>query len=95
MILIYSDMRQSAAPIDLEHVERVSVKHALMMVEDHQLLADLQGVEVYVYGAHAVGKDIPYWQSLQEFWAAYFERCNATLRGFSMMREIPNVSRPR
>jgi hypothetical protein len=92
VLVIHSDMRQSAAPIDLEHVQRVSLKSSLALVEDHQLISDLQGVEVFVYGAHAIGKDIEYWQSLRDFWTAYFARCHATLRTFSMMREMPDLS---
>jgi hypothetical protein len=95
VLVIHSDMRQSGAPIDLEHVQRVAVKDFLALVEDHQLISDLQGVEVFVYGAHAIGKDIGYWQSLRDFWTAYFARCHATLRTFSMMRDIPDLSQTR
>jgi hypothetical protein len=94
MLVIHSDMRQSASPVDLEHVNRVAVKNALSTVEDHQLLADLRGVEMFVYGVHAVDKDIQYWQSLRDFWAAYFEHSHATLREFSMMRDTPHFDVP-
>jgi hypothetical protein len=95
VLVIHSDMRQSAAPIDIEHVERVPVKSVLISLEQHQLFADLQGVEVYIYGAHSVGKDIQYWNSLRDFWTGYLAHCHATLRAYSMMREIPNLSEPR
>jgi hypothetical protein len=42
-----------------------------------------------------VGKDIAYWQSLRNFWTAYFERCHATLRAFSMMRDTPDLTESR
>jgi hypothetical protein len=95
VLVIHSDMRQSARPLDIEHVPVISVGGALRTVEGERLIPDLSGVEVYVYGVHAVGKDIRYWQSLREFWAAYFERCHATLRAFSMMRDVPNLAASR
>ena len=95
VLLIHSDMRQSAKPLDIEHVAVVPVAAALATVAREHLFADLTGVEVYVYGVHAVGKDIRYWQSLRDFWTAYFERCHANLRAFSMTREIPDLGQAR
>ena len=95
VLVIHSDMRQSGRPLDIEHVPVISVGGALGTVEEGHLLANLSGVEVFVYGVHAVGKDIRYWQSLREFWAAYFERCHATLRAFSMTRDVPNLAASR
>jgi len=95
VLVIHSDMRQSARPLDIEHVPVISAEGALRTVEEGHLIPDLSGVEVFVYGVHAVGKDIRYWQSLREFWAAYFLRCHATLRSFSMMRDTPNLGTSR
>ena len=95
VLVIHSDMRQSARPLDIEHVSVISAYNALRTVEEGHLIADLSAVEVYVYGVHALGKDIRYWQSLREFWAAYFVRCHATLRVFSMMRDVPNLASSR
>lgn len=95
VLVIHSDMRQSAQPLDIESTQVIPVKAALAMVDRTHLFAELSGVEVYIYGVHAVGKDIAYWQSLREFWTAYFERCHATLRAFSMMRDTPNLSESR
>lgn len=95
VLVIHSDMRQSAQPLDLEHVPVIQVENALGTVQDGHLIPDLSGVEVFVYGVHAVGKDIRYWQSLREFWTAYFTRCHARLRAFSMMRDVPNLAAAR
>ena len=92
VLVIHSDMRQSAPPLDIERPQIVPLTTALATVDRHHLLADLSGVQVFIYGVHAVGKDIAYWQSLRDFWTAYFDRCHATLRGFSMMRDTPNLS---
>jgi hypothetical protein len=91
VLIIHSDMRQSARPLDIERVQTVSVGTALATVTRQNLFADLSGVEIFIYGVHAVGKDVGYWQSLRDFWSAYFERCHANLRAFSMTREIPNL----
>lgn len=92
VLVIHSDMRQSATPLDIEHVRIVPVTAALAMVERQRLFANLAGVDVFIYGVHAVGKDIAYWQSLRDFWTAYFGRCHSTLREFSMMRDTPNFA---
>jgi hypothetical protein len=92
VLVIHSDMRQSAPPLDIEHVRAVPVAASLATVDRQRLFADLSGVEVFIYGVHAVGKDIAYWQSLRDFWVAYFERCHATVRAFSMMRDSPNIA---
>jgi hypothetical protein len=95
VLTIHSDMRQSAAPLDIERAEVIPVAASLATVDRRHLFADLSGVDVFVYGVHAVGKDVAYWQSLRDFWAAYFERCHAHLRAFSMTREVPNLSESR
>ena len=91
VLVIHSDMRQSTPPLDIERVQVVPVAAALATVDRQHLFADLSGVEVFIYGVHAVGKDVAYWQSLRDFWTAYFERSHATLRAFSMMRDTPNL----
>ena len=92
VLVIHSDMRQSASPLDIEHARVVPMRAALATVDRQHLFAELSGVEVFIYGVHAVGKDFAYWQSLREFWAAYFERCHANVRAFSLMREMPNLA---
>ena len=95
VITIHSDMRQSAPPLDIERAQVVPVAASLATVDRTHLFADLSGVDVFIYGVHAVGKDVAYWKSLRDFWTAYFERCHANLRAFSMTREIPNFNSSR
>jgi hypothetical protein len=90
VLVIFSDMRHSAPPPNIESPRLVSVAGALRAVEARQQIADLRAVDVYVYGVHAAGKDIPYWQSLRAFWEEYFSKAGATLKCFSMMREVPS-----
>lgn len=91
VLVIHSDMRQSATPLNIENDSTVPVVAALRTVAREQLFADLSGVDVFIYGVHAAGKDVRYWRSLREFWAAYFERCHANLHDFSPTRETPKL----
>ena len=90
VLVVHSDMRQSARPLDIEHVPAVPVSAALATVAREDLFADLAGVDVFIYGVHAAGKDVRYWQSLRDFWTAYFKQCHANLHAFSLTREIPD-----
>jgi hypothetical protein len=60
VLVVYSDMRQSARPLDIEHVPAAPLGAALATVAREHLFADLTGVEIYIYGVHAVGKDVRY-----------------------------------
>jgi hypothetical protein len=91
ILIVLSDMRQSSPPLDIEQVRVVPVATALSIVKERQLLADLSGVQIFTYGAHSVGKDVVYWRSLKTFWTAYFARCHADLRAFSITRELPKL----
>ena len=90
VLVIFSDMRHSAPPPNIESPRLVPVAGALRAVEARHEIADLRAVDVYVYGVHAAGKDIPYWQSLRAFWEQYFAKAGATLKCFSVMREVPD-----
>ena len=92
VLVIFSDMRQSGAPVNIEDPPRVPVAAAMKTAERLHLVADLQGAEMFVYGVHAVGKDLAYWQSLREFWQMYCAKSGATLRAFSTLREVPDFS---
>jgi hypothetical protein len=92
ILLPFSDMRQSAPPVNIENVQVVPVAAALKTAEAAHLIADLKGVEVYVYGVHAAYKDVAYWRSLREFWAAYFTKAGAHLKVFSMLPGVPDFT---
>ena len=68
--------------------QEVPVAAALRTVERRNQVADLRGVDVYVYGVHAAHKDVAYWQSLRTFWARYFAESGAALKCFSVMRDV-------
>jgi hypothetical protein len=85
-------MRHSAPAPNIETPRVVPVASALRMVERQNQIADLKSVDVYVYGAHAADKDVAYWQSLRTFWTQYFAKSGATLKDFSMMRDVVDLS---
>jgi hypothetical protein len=91
-LVFLSDMRQSATPLDIETPKVISVKTALSTVEQHHLFPDLRGVDVWILGVDAAGKDVAYISSLREFWTAFLARSGAHLRAFSMMRDLPDLS---
>ncbi len=92
VLVIFSDMRHSAPPPDIESPRLVPVERALRAIEAQHQIADLRQVDVYVYGVHAAQKDIPYWQSLRAFWEQYFAKAGAALKNFSMMRDVPEFA---
>jgi len=91
VLVVFSDMRHSAPPPDIERTAIVPVAAALAAVERRHEIADLHGVDVYVYGAHAAGRDVAYWQSLRAFWVQYFAKSGAALKAFSLARDVADL----
>ena len=85
-------MRQDTLTLDLEHPKVVSASLAMGKAERERLLPDLHGVEVYVLGVDGAGKDIAYWQTLRDFWTAYFKKTGADLKTYTVLRELPSLS---
>ncbi|PYU64741.1 MAG: hypothetical protein DMG49_25820, partial [Acidobacteria bacterium] len=92
VLFIFSDMRQDTLTLDLEHPKVVSASLAMGKAERERLLPDLHGVEVYVLGVDGAGKDIAYWQTLRDFWTAYFKKTGADLKTYTVLRELPSLS---
>ena len=93
VLVIFSDMRQDTLTLDLEHPKVVSASLAMGKAERERLLPDLHGVEVYVLGVDGAGKDIAYWQTLRDFWTAYFKKTGADLESYSVLRDISTFAR--
>src|SRR5207245_956402 len=93
VLVIFSDMRQDTPVLDLEHPKVVSASLAMSKAARERLLPDLHGVEVYVLGVDGAGKDIAYWQTLRDFWTAYFKKTGADLRSYSVLRDISTFAR--
>jgi hypothetical protein len=91
-LIIYSDMRHSVTPIDIERPRLIAVASTIKAVESHGLIPDLRGMNVWIFGVDGDSKDIAYIRTLREFWTAFFSKAGARLRVFSMMREVPDWS---
>ena len=87
VLVLFSDMRNDTRELELERPRKIPTALALSKVERTGLMPNLHGVEVYVVGVDGAGKDIAYWQSLRNFWTAYFTRTGANLKRYSILRE--------
>jgi hypothetical protein len=93
VLIILSDMRQATRTLDLEHQTMIQVHVALQQIANRKLLADLHGVDISILGADGTGKSVDYWQSLREFWTAYFSRAGADLKTYSILRDLLELGR--
>ena len=89
VLMIFSDMRHETRGINFARLSLVPVQPTLDKVRRDGLLADLNGIDVYVLGVDAAGKSVGYWNSLRDFWLAYFGKAGARLRAYSMLRDVP------
>lgn len=85
MLVIYSDMRNSAPHFDLESTPALLSRHYVDQPQTASL--SLRGIAIYVRGVDAFDKSIEYWLALREFWREYFMADGATLVDYSAFRE--------
>jgi hypothetical protein len=92
VLVIFSDMRHSTAELDFESGSSVPSFTQLKKQSNIVPVAALKGVEAYALGVDGAGKPIGYWQSLKAFWSEYFASAGASLRGYSVLRDLPNLA---
>ena len=95
ILFVLSDMRQATSALDVERQSMVQTSAALQQVANNKLFADLHGVDVYAEGVDGAGESIGYWQSLHDFWEAYFAKVGATIVRYSALRAAPEFDRSR
>ena len=93
MLIILSDMRHETASINLARFRTVPTDPTLKRTQAAHLVADLKGVDVYALGVDGAGKSVAYWDSLRDFWTAYFKEAGAALRSYSMLRPVPELAK--
>lgn len=87
ILVIFSDMRDSALGLDLESAAR-----SYGPARDHRgsetniAVADLRDVNVCILGVDGAGRSIAYWQELNGFWAEYLRNVGSNLRSYSALR---------
>ncbi|MGB6688542.1 MAG: VWA domain-containing protein [Terracidiphilus sp.] len=85
-LVIFSDMRQDTAELDLESTRLAPAFAAI--ARRCQPLPKLHGLQVSVLGADDADRSRAYWESLQGLWISYFRSAGADLRQYSAMREL-------
>jgi hypothetical protein len=90
-LVILSDMRQDTPDLDLEALQIVPLFPSA--TKRLGTLPALRNVQTYILGADGAGRSTAYWQSLHAFWGDYFRNTGAILRSYSVLRELPEVTR--
>lgn len=83
MLVIFSDMRQHTAELDLE-----TVVPAFTVTRSQISVPDLSGVEVHALGVDGSGRSAKYWNELKDFWSDYMQVIKARLQMYSGFREL-------
>lgn len=86
ILVVFSDMRHHTKEVDLESVP--AVPRWSVLPRKGVTVAALAGVDVYVLGVDGDGKSVPYWQSLNAFWAEYFKTSGTRLKSYSPLRDL-------
>jgi hypothetical protein len=94
VLVIFSDMRQDTADLNLETLEMFDSKAALARTEKKGLVASLAYVDVYVVGVDNAGKPIAYWDRLRQYWLAFFAAAGAHVHSYSVLREFQMFEPP-
>ena len=89
VLVILSDMRHETRSLNLARLPAIRVQPTLERVARESLIGDLKGIDVYVLGVDSAGKSVGYWNSLRDFWLAYFTKAGAKVCAYSMLRNIP------
>jgi hypothetical protein len=89
LLIIFSDMRQATAELDLERLA-VNNTDALLNKATHGSgEPDLSGVEVYALGVDAAGITYDRWRGIRNFWTEYFRKAGASPEAYSVLRDLP------
>jgi hypothetical protein len=90
-LIIFSDMRQNTKELNLESSQVVEPRSAA--AADRGPVAELRNIQVFICGADGADRSPVYWQTLRMFWVNYFRNVKVDLRGYSVLRELPNDSK--
>lgn len=86
-LIVLSDMRHVGRGFNFERVMGDPL-FVMESVRRQELVPRLEGVKVWVLGAHTVGIDERQWDRLKRFWTEYFASAGADLRTFTPMRRL-------
>jgi hypothetical protein len=86
-LLVFSDMRHVGQGYNFESAKGLA-KVRLDELDAHGLVPKLQGVKVWILGAHTSGLSPAHWTKLKDFWSEYLKRSGAALMMFSPSRRF-------
>jgi hypothetical protein len=89
VLVLFSDMRHSMPDLTLESPSRLP-SFSDARKRTHIITADLQRTRAYSLGVDGAGKDLMYWEHLQQFWTEYFRYAGADMHCFSVLRDQPD-----
>jgi hypothetical protein len=89
VIAVFSDLQQSTADLDLEHMQTIPVDRLMLRLKQERAIPPLAGASVFLLGVDPVGKSAAYFATLKEFWSRFFREAGADVRMFSVGRRAP------
>jgi hypothetical protein len=87
LLLVFSDMRHVGQGYNFEVAKGLAKVH-IDELDAQGLLPKLQGVKVWILGAHTNGLSPAHWMKLKDFWCEYLKRSGAELMIFSPSRRF-------
>ena len=88
LLIIYSDMRHVTKELDLESPDQIDPDKMLEKVESLGLVPDLEGVDVFALAVLTQKKMPAAWSALRKFYEGLFLRSGASLKKYSITREV-------
>jgi hypothetical protein len=88
-VFILSDLQQSTAAFDFEHLNRIPVSSTITRLKQANAIPALTGTDVFLMGVDPVGKSAEYFLTLKAFWLEFFRESGARVRVFSIDRHVP------
>ena len=87
-LLIFSDMRHVTEALDLESPQELNPKEFLARIEKLGAIPSLKNVDVYALAVLTDNKSPSYWLALKAFWKGFFGKAGASLKKYSVTREV-------
>ena len=87
-LIIFSDMRHVTKALDLESPQEINAQEFLARVEKLGAIPSLKNVDVYALAVLTDDKSPSYWLALKAFWKGFFGKAGASLKKYSVTREV-------
>jgi hypothetical protein len=88
VLVVFSNMWQETREFNFGKTAEPCAPGKMDQVRFQKLLANLRDAEVYALGTDFPGKGKSEWVCVHEFWAKYFLEAQATLRSYSVLRNL-------